>query len=72
MAHPTSYNEAIAGEIRERIAHGDSLRSICGGDEFPEGRTVFRWLSAPQRAEFRRQYALAREASADADDEPHP
>ena len=69
MARPSSFNEAIANEICERIADGDSLRFICEGDEFPERRTVFRWLANPDHEAFRRQYALAREASADADDD---
>lgn len=69
MARPSSFNEAVANEICERIADGDSLRFICEGDEFPERRTVFRWLANPDHEAFRRQYALAREASADADDD---
>ena len=69
MARPSSFNEAIANEICERIADGDSLRFICEGDDFPERRTVFRWLATPDHEAFRRQYALAREASADADDD---
>lgn len=69
MARPSSFSEAIANEICERIADGDSLRFICEGDEFPERRTVFRWLANPEHEAFRRQYALAREASADADDD---
>lgn len=69
MARPSSFNEAIANEICERIADGDSLRLICEDEEFPNRRTVFRWLAASEHVEFRRQYALAREASADADDD---
>lgn len=69
MARPSSFNDAIAHEICERIADGDSLRFICEGDDFPERRTVFRWLANPDHEAFRRQYALAREASADADDD---
>lgn len=69
MARPSLFNEAVAEEICFRIADGESLRAICKGDEFPERRTVFRWLADPQHDEFRRQYALAREASADADDD---
>lgn len=67
MARPSSFDEALAQDICERIADGESLRSICEGDEYPDRRTVNRWLADPDRAEFRRQYALAREASADAD-----
>ena len=69
MARPSLFNDAIANEICERIADGDSLRFICEGDDFPERRTVFRWLANPEHEAFRRQYALAREASADADDD---
>jgi hypothetical protein len=68
MARPTLFNEALAHDICERIADGESLRSICEGDEYPDRRTVNRWLADPEHTEFRRQYALAREASADADD----
>lgn len=66
---PSLFNEAVAEEICFRIADGDSLRKICGEDGFPERRTVFRWLADPAHEAFRRQYALAREASADADDD---
>src|SRR5690606_8241724 len=66
---PSSFNEAVANEICERIADGESLRKICEDEGFPERRTIFRWLANPEHVEFRRQYALAREASADADDD---
>lgn len=69
MARPTLFNESLAEDICERIADGESLRSICEGDDYPDRRTVNRWLADPEHAEFRRQYALAREASADADDD---
>lgn len=71
MARPTLFNEALAGDICERIADGESLRKICKDQDLPERRTVFRWLAdpAPERDAFRHQYALAREASADADDD---
>jgi hypothetical protein len=69
MARPTVFNESLAEDICERIADGESLRSICEGDDYPDRRTVNRWLADPEHAEFRRQYALAREASADADDD---
>ena len=69
MGRPSSFNEAIAGEICERIADGESLRAICADEDYPDRKTVFRWLADPERADFRRQYALARETSADADDD---
>lgn len=69
MGRPSSFNESIAGDICERIADGESLRSICETASYPDRKTVFRWLADPEFADFRRQYALAREASADADDD---
>ena len=69
MGRPSSFNEAIAEDICERIADGESLRTICDTEGYPDRRTVFRWLADPEHEAFRRQYALAREASADADDD---
>lgn len=67
MARPTSFNAALADDICNKIADGQSLRAICKDEEYPDRSTVFRWLSDPANAEFRDQYARAREASADAD-----
>lgn len=69
MARPTSFSRALAEDICFKIADGKSLRSICEGADYPDRSTVFRWLADPANAEFRTQYALAREASADADDD---
>ncbi len=60
---PSTYTEAIALELCERIANGESLRSICAEDGMPAQRTVFKWLSA--HPEFVQQYSHAREAQAD-------
>jgi hypothetical protein len=53
----------MADLICERIADGESLRSVCEDDGMPDKSTVFRWLG--KHAEFRDQYARAREAQAD-------
>lgn len=50
--------------ICERIANGESLKSICTDEGMPDKATVFRWLSANEA--MRDKYALAREAQADA------
>ncbi|MFD9897478.1 terminase small subunit protein [Mesorhizobium sp. NPDC059025] len=60
---PTDYSPALVGLICERIADGESLRSICLDDDMPAKATVFRWLAAHEA--FRDQYARAREAQAD-------
>ena len=67
MARPSDYSDAIAESICSKIADGESLRAICADDEYPSRAAVFRWLADPANTWFRDQYALAREASADAD-----
>ena len=64
---PSDYTEALAQEICERIAAGDSLRMICQGPETPHMRTVWRWLD--DRPEFASRYARARELQGDWMDE---
>ena len=60
---PSRYTAEIADEICERLASGESLRSICRNDHMPGQTTVFRWLS--ENTEFWEQYARAREAQAE-------
>jgi len=59
------FTQATADLICERIATGESLRSICRDKEIPDKATVLRWLQSDERLEFRDQYARAREAQAD-------
>jgi hypothetical protein len=61
---PSSYTDEVADQICARLAEGQSLRAICRDEEMPEQRSVFRWLRSHEG--FRQQYALAREAQADA------
>lgn len=60
------FDQSIADEICQRLAKGQSLRTICGAerDDFLPGQTtVYVWLrSIP---EFAQQYAHARELQAD-------
>jgi hypothetical protein len=64
MARPSSYTQELADEICAKLAEGISLRTICKADEMPSTQTVFRWIRL--HAEFRDQYARAKEESADA------
>lgn len=64
VGRPTSFNDDVAAVILERLADGESLRTICAAEDMPNRSTVFRWLS--QRTDFRDQYAHAREEQADA------
>jgi hypothetical protein len=63
MARPTSFNEDLADAICERLADGESLRSICRDDDMPAKSTVFKWLAT--NSTFADQYARARETQAD-------
>lgn len=60
---PTIKTNELIDEMLERIADGESLRSICRDDHMPNKATVFRWLT--EDAEFNDQYAKARESQAD-------
>lgn len=67
---PCDFTPEIANEICDRLAKGESLRSICADTEagwLPGETTVRRWLAGLEdwNEEFRRQYAHAREAQAD-------
>lgn len=44
MGRPSSYTSEIAATICERLAAGESLRSICRDDGMPHRATVHRWL----------------------------
>lgn len=64
VGRPSEYTEAVALQICERLADGESLRAICRDEHMPGRSTVFQWLAANKS--FADQYAHAREAQADA------
>ena len=58
------FSQEVFDAICDRLADGESLRSICSEEGMPSKSNVFRWLNGhPERAD---QYARAREAQADA------
>lgn len=59
---PSSYTDAIANEICERLAAGETLTRICEDEHIPAIATVARWLL--NRPDFSRAYARAREIQA--------
>jgi hypothetical protein len=63
-ARPT-YSPEIADAICERLASGESLRSVCRDDNMPDERTVRRWAIDDYQG-FAPQYARARETQAHA------
>lgn len=60
---PTLYSLAIALQICERIADGESLVKICGDAKMPKKTAVYEWLL--RHKEFSEIYARAREDQAD-------
>lgn len=62
---PSKFTQQVAGAVCARVADGESLRRICEDKAMPTKTMVMRWLADPERAEFRDQYACAREAQAD-------
>lgn len=63
---PCEFTPEAANEICDRLARGESLRSICADEQsgwLPSERTVFRWLETNDA--FRQQYAHAREVQAE-------
>lgn len=60
---PSSYTDEIVDIICERLAVGESLRSICDDAEMPSQTSVFRWLAAHET--FRVKYASARDSQAE-------
>ncbi len=63
---PSLYTEALAAGICRRLAEGETLRSVCRDKAMPDKATILRWLADKKKADFRAQYAHAREMQADA------
>lgn len=60
---PSEFTQDKADAICERIADGESLRSICRDEAMPSKSSVFKWLK--QQSDFADQYARALESRAD-------
>ena len=63
---PSLYTEALAAKICQRLAEGETLRSVCRDEAMPSKTTLLRWLADERNVDFRDQYAHAREMQADA------
>ena len=60
---PDSYTDEIGAEICRRIADGESLLAIGASRDMPVVQTIYKWLR--KHADFRQDYARAREIQAD-------
>lgn len=56
---PSSYSEEIAAKILSRLAEGETLSSVCRGDDMPPKSTVLGWVM-DDRDGFSDRYARAR------------
>lgn len=61
---PELFTQDLADLVCARLAEGESMRSIARDDEMPGLTTLFKWLRTND--EFAKQYARAKEESADA------
>jgi hypothetical protein len=61
---PSIYNEELAEEICDRLAEGESLRSIVKDWYMPCHKTIYRWID--ENPAFGARYAKARERQAHA------
>jgi hypothetical protein len=64
MGRPTIFNRSITDEICKRLAEGESLRSICRDQNFPNECTIRTW-ALEDREGFNSQYTRARDIGLD-------
>lgn len=64
IGRPSEYTQETADAICEQLAIGVSLRTVCLQENMPAPATVFKWMR--MHDEFLKQYARAKEESADA------
>lgn len=64
VGRPSDYTQEKAVEICQLLAQGKSMRTVCAMEDMPDEATLFRWMR--DNEEFRKQYAQAKEESADA------
>ncbi len=65
VGRPSKFTKTLGDKICAVLAEGISLRSACRDNrEFPDAATVFRWIR--ENEDFRKQYARAKQESADA------
>lgn len=62
IGRPGSISQQIAEQICERLAHGETLISICADPDMPGSSSVYRLIEANEK--FREQYRRARELQA--------
>lgn len=61
---PSTYTEEMGEKFCERLAAGESLRSICSDPEMPSAPTIYTWID--RFPPFAERYARARSAQTEA------
>ena len=64
VGRPTLYTQELADIVCERLANGESMRSVARDDSMPAMSTLFKWLRDIKA--FSEQYTRAKEESANA------
>lgn len=62
---PSKYTKELGELICDRIALGESVKSICKDPEMPNASTVFLWVLDDDKKEFSDKYAKARATQAE-------
>ncbi len=65
VGRPSIYTEELAEIICNRIANGESVRTIEKDEDMPSGVTIYNWLLDESKKLFFKQYAKAREIQAE-------
>ena len=65
VGRPSTYSDELVSAICQRIAAGESLRSVCRDEGMPSKTTVMRWLADERYESFRDHYARAVQVRAD-------
>lgn len=61
---PSDFTQELADKLCERLALGESMRTVCANDWAPSIQTVFSWIRT--KPGFLDQYARAKQEAADA------
>jgi len=62
---PSKYTKELGELICDRIALGESVKSICKDAKMPNASTVFLWVLDDDKKEFSDKYAKARATQAE-------
>ncbi len=64
MSRPPIYTPELAQAVLDRLAQGESLRTICGLEGMPSRPVVYRWIDE-NTDDFAARYARARDIGLD-------